>query len=179
MLPHLSYFLLEERLEMKLRYQSKVLVIVLIGFCLITEVLAERRFFKRRLFTQPKGEEILTFLDTLNTESELHLIILDSNLLVIPTKKDKKSKSQKKIEKEGYRIQLIASSSIEAMRDKKKEVESKLRLSAYISYDPPFYKLYVGDFISRRSAEKARVKIERKGYPDAWIVKSKILVSKR
>lgn len=116
----------------------------------------------------------LTFLDTLNKGKELNLA--GEDVVPISAKKENASQKAQRVKSNGYRIQLMASSSEETVRAKKKSVERELKLNVYIDFDEPYYKVYVGDYTSRRSANKALSQIKQSGYPDAWIVKSKVFV---
>jgi hypothetical protein len=115
-----------------------------------------------------------TYLDTLNRGKEVSLI-RDDISTGLSEKKDAPP-AGKKILPEGYRIQVLALTSMEAARAKKSAIESKLQLDVYIDFDKPYYKMYVGNYTSRKDAEKALSMIKESGYPDAWIVKSKVFV---
>jgi hypothetical protein len=78
----------------------------------------------------------------------------------------------------GFRVQCFASSSIETARAERQVIESRLDLPAYIVFANPYYKIQVGDFASREQAEAAVGKVKSVGYPDAWIVRSKVLVKR-
>ena len=115
-----------------------------------------------------------TYLDTLNRGKEISLIS-DTISTGLSEKKDAPP-AGKKIVPEGYRIQVLALTSMEAARAKKSAIESKLQLDVYIDFDKPYYKMYVGNYTNRKDAEKALNMIKESGYPDAWIVKSKVFV---
>lgn len=76
---------------------------------------------------------------------------------------------------QGYRVQILATSSIDDANTAKAAAESEFPGEwFYIAYDPPTYKLRVGNFLSRSEAETyARVLAER-GYPDAWVVPERV-----
>ena len=117
-----------------------------------------------------------TYLDTLNRGKEMSLT--NDSIITGISRKEDSAPEGKKILPDGYRIQLMALSSMEAVRDKKSIAEEELQLKVYIDYDKPYYKVYVGDYINRKDAEKALNIIKQSGYPDAWIVKSKVFVDK-
>jgi hypothetical protein len=106
----------------------------------------------------PETNVKLTFIDTLNQGREISLV-------------------QPSVQKTSYNeasshfsIQVVASSLIEAVRSKKKELERNTKLNLNIVFESPFYKLYAGDFDKRTDAESELVKIKNLGYPDAWVV---------
>ncbi len=120
-----------------------------------------------------------TFLDTLNKGREISLS--DDKISAIPiskTNEDNMKPDDKKVVPNGFRIQLMASSSVEKVRNEKKSIESKLDIAVYVYYDKPYYKICVGDYISHEDAEKELEKIRESGYPDAWIVSSKVFIDK-
>jgi len=43
-----------------------------------------------------------------------------------------------------------------------------------LEFDSPYYKVRLGDFHIREEAEEIREIVRSRGYPKAWIVKSKI-----
>lgn len=87
------------------------------------------------------------------------------------------------IEKEviqGFRIQLFATPNIdEANREKGMAIQRFYEDSTYVVYDPPVYKVRVGDFQTRFDASKRLPFVISLGYPDAWIVGDRIIVRKK
>lgn len=75
---------------------------------------------------------------------------------------------------QGFRIQIMASSSQESLLSQKSEVELRLKLKAYIKMVKPYYKMYVGNFTKRSDAEYHLTIIRANGYAKAWIVPSEI-----
>ncbi len=119
----------------------------------------------------PTGDA--TYLDTLNQNKEVALAKTDFSEAGLSAPSPSENTAKRQVD--GFRVQCFASSSIDAVREKKKEVESKTGLAAYIAYAEPYYKLHLGDFTSREKAEQGLQKIKRAGYADAWIVRSKIM----
>jgi hypothetical protein len=77
---------------------------------------------------------------------------------------------------QGYRIQIFASSSIDEAGKMKASVLLKLpQDSVYIVYDPPVYKVRLGDFPSRYDASTKLSGVVDQGYPEAWIVPDNIV----
>ena len=112
----------------------------------------------------------LTYLDTLNRGKEIRLSesdLANNSLQVSENQVGPASVAH-------YRIQLFASSRIETLREQKKELEPKLNLPMFIAYEAPYYKLLAGDFMQRSEAEAQLTKLKKSGFPDAWIVTSKI-----
>ena len=51
---------------------------------------------------------------------------------------------------------------------------SDIQVKFYLDFDSPYYKVRVGDFRSREEADNVREMVRSKGYPKAWIVKTKV-----
>ncbi len=78
---------------------------------------------------------------------------------------------------EGFRVQIFAFSSKDRAEKAKQEAEQVLSLPVYIEYDPSIdgpYKVRVGDFTTREEAERYKEKLRQEGYPDAFVVETKI-----
>ena len=75
---------------------------------------------------------------------------------------------------EGFRIQLLATQDRFNAEKFKSELEKIYKNKIYIIFEAPNYKVRVGDFINRKSAEEMRQNLSKKGYTTAWIIRSKI-----
>jgi len=77
---------------------------------------------------------------------------------------------------EGFRIQIFASASIDEANAARSLALQKLpEDSVYVVYDPPVYKVRVGDFPTRYDASQRLPSLIDRGYPDAWVVQDRIL----
>ena len=153
-----------------------IIVILITGFLPLknNQSFGERRRWKRRSEKTAEKEVNMTYLDSLNRGKEARLF--DNNLNTVNEEKKEKPQ-EKKIRENGYRIQLAASSSEKNIRSEQESAEEELRIKTYIIFEKPYYKIFAGDFPTRKDAEKAITRIKKLGYPNAWIVKSEILVS--
>jgi hypothetical protein len=78
---------------------------------------------------------------------------------------------------EGFRLQLLSTKDLESATRSKamaQEQFSDLQLKFYLEFDSPYYKVRTGDFKTRQEAESMRGIVRSRGYPQAWIVKTKI-----
>ncbi len=78
---------------------------------------------------------------------------------------------------DGFRVQLFATRDRQRAMVEKKEAEyvfAEDSVAVYIEFDAPMYKVRIGDCIQRGCAEELRQKARRKGYPTAWIVKTRV-----
>jgi hypothetical protein len=80
---------------------------------------------------------------------------------------------------QGFRIQIFSSANIDESTKIKANAQPKLpQDSVYVVYDPPVYKVRIGDFISRYEAGIKLPLVVEQGYPDAWIVPDRIIQRK-
>ena len=75
---------------------------------------------------------------------------------------------------EGFRVQVLATSSQENADRLRYELAIEYGKDIYIVFDAPNYKVRIGNFIDRRMAEKLRLELINKGYPSSWIIRTRI-----
>lgn len=80
--------------------------------------------------------------------------------------------------KEGFRVQVYAGTDLIRAKEMESNVKQKLSLEVYLIYEPPQYKVRVGDFLSRAAAMSFCDSLRQTGFPDAWVVKSLINLSR-
>jgi len=76
--------------------------------------------------------------------------------------------------KEGFRIQIFESTVASIARAEANRFQNILGDTVYIDFETPLYKLRIGNFIDRKSAEQAISVISRLGAKDSWIIRTKI-----
>jgi hypothetical protein len=75
----------------------------------------------------------------------------------------------------GFRVQLFATTDIDAANAKKVEAEGEFPEEwIYVEYDPPTYKVRAGNFQSRIEADRFVKLAAGKGYKDAWPVPERV-----
>lgn len=80
---------------------------------------------------------------------------------------------------QGYRIQIFASGSIdEANAMRMTAAQHITDDSLYVVFDPPVYKVRVGDFRTRAEASQRLGVIIGEGFTDAWVVGDRIVLRK-
>jgi hypothetical protein len=80
---------------------------------------------------------------------------------------------------QGFRIQIFASGSIdEANAMRQTAVQRLTEDSVYVVFDPPVYKVRVGDFRTRVEANQRLGVIGAMGFADAWVVGDRITMRK-
>jgi hypothetical protein len=79
---------------------------------------------------------------------------------------------------QGFRVQLLATGDESQAREAQKSAIFRFEEGVYLAFEPPLYKLRIGDCRTRKEAEELRQKAIRNGFDDAWIVPSKIQIGK-
>ena len=75
---------------------------------------------------------------------------------------------------EGYRVQILATRYFEYADSLAISISSKVNDSVYVEFETPNYKVRVGDFIYRDSAELLQKELLKMGYKTAWILRTRI-----
>lgn len=76
---------------------------------------------------------------------------------------------------DGYRILIIASDNMEEAGSVREDIKEKIsRREVYISFEPPFYKVKVGDFTDLAEANNLKFKLNQLGYTEARVVKETV-----
>jgi hypothetical protein len=76
---------------------------------------------------------------------------------------------------DGFRVQVIATDNIEEANQTRSEIYSKTtNKEIYINFEPPFYKVKVGDFTSRQDAEDLKFMLNQLGFKEARIVQETV-----
>lgn len=80
---------------------------------------------------------------------------------------------------QGFRIQIFATPSIdEANAMRMTAVQRMTDDSVYVVFDPPVYKVRLGDFRTRMEASQRLAFLVDHGFPDAWVVSDRIILRK-
>jgi hypothetical protein len=80
---------------------------------------------------------------------------------------------------DGYRVLVLTTDNIEEANQIKADVYfSKNVDDVYVDFEPPFYKVKVGDFELQKSADDLKFKLNQLGYKEAKVIKDKINIFK-
>ena len=82
-------------------------------------------------------------------------------------------------DKEVFRIQIFESSVASIARAEAKRFQNIFGDTVYTDFETPLYKLRIGSFKNRKSAEEAIETIQRLGAKDAWIIRTKAKSGKK
>lgn len=75
----------------------------------------------------------------------------------------------------GFRVQVLATDNLEEADSLKSELSLKVnQKNIYVIFDPPFYKVEVGDFISMSDAKDLNFKLNQMGYTDSRVIASTV-----
>lgn len=73
---------------------------------------------------------------------------------------------------QGYRVQIFVSSNMESAQKIVSEAEEIFPREVYLLYDAPYYKVRIGNCLTRREGDLLQERAVRRGYRDAWVVRS-------
>lgn len=80
---------------------------------------------------------------------------------------------------EGFRVLVLNTDNIEEANQLKADVNDKVdKNEVYVDFEPPFYKVKVGDFSDQKTADNIRFKLNQLGYKEAKVIKDKINIFK-
>ena len=77
-------------------------------------------------------------------------------------------------ESEGYRVQVLDTRYFERADSLAVIMKNTVSDSVYVDFEAPNYKVRIGDFIDRDSAESLQQDLVQMGYNSAWILRSRI-----
>ena len=75
---------------------------------------------------------------------------------------------------EGYRVQVLATRYFERADSLAVIMKNTVSDSVYVDFEAPNYKVRIGDFINRDSAELLQQELVQMGYNSAWILRARI-----
>jgi len=76
---------------------------------------------------------------------------------------------------DGYRVQVLSTDNIDEANQVRAEVYEKATMKeVYVIFEPPFYKVKVGDFTSKSEAENLRFKLNQLGYTESKVVQETV-----
>jgi hypothetical protein len=80
---------------------------------------------------------------------------------------------------DGFRVIVLTSDNLEEANQVKADVYFSLSTyEVYIDFEPPFYKVKVGDFDTLKPADELRFRLSQLGYKESKVIKDKINIYK-
>ena len=95
--------------------------------------------------------------------------VVSRNNMLSPESKNEADQTTKEV----FRIQIFESSVASIARAEAKRFQNIFGDTVYTDFETPLYKLRIGSFKNRKSAEEAIEAISRLGAKDAWIIRTK------
>jgi hypothetical protein len=77
--------------------------------------------------------------------------------------------------RDGYRIQIFSTPNRQEAEQKRIEALQQLAYPVYVVFQSPYYRVHVGDFLTRAQAQRALSEV-RLRYPSAWVVPDRVRV---
>jgi hypothetical protein len=76
---------------------------------------------------------------------------------------------------DGYRVQVLSTDDIDEANRIRTEIYEKIsRKEVYVIFEPPFYKVKVGDFTTKSEADNLRFKLNQLGYSESKVVQETV-----
>lgn len=96
--------------------------------------------------------------------------VVKTRIEVAPTKIHRPSKVQ------GFRVQIFSASNQQAAEQELVRAKGLLgREDVYVDFEPPFFKVRVGDFQDRRDAESLLGEVKDRGYETPFLVRTQVI----
>ena len=107
--------------------------------------------------------------DIPKTSKVLDQIFEESQFLILDSIRNKMNNT-----KDGYRLQIYDAITVTNANKTLKKYKKTLPDSLYIVFEAPFYKIRYGNYTSKKIAEDEKENLQKQGFKDIWIVKSRI-----
>ena len=107
--------------------------------------------------------------DIPKTAKVLDQIFEESQFLILDSIRNKMNST-----KDGYRLQIHDALTVTNANKTLKKYKKILSDSLYLVFEAPFYKIRYGNYTSKKIAEDEKENLQKQGFKDIWIVKSRI-----
>jgi hypothetical protein len=85
-------------------------------------------------------------------------------------------RDEKDVSVMGYRVQLFVSTNYYEALALRDSAAAKMTENVYFDYEQPYYKIRLGNFTEREKAEGVKERAKSLGYPDAWVIQTKVII---
>jgi len=75
----------------------------------------------------------------------------------------------------GWRVQLFASTSMVSADQEAELARDRFVESVYVEYEPPYYKVRLGDYLTKDGAKGMANRAKTQGYDEAWVVETLVV----
>ena len=107
--------------------------------------------------------------DIPKTAKVLDQIFEESQFLILDSIRNKTNST-----KDGYRLQIHDALTVTNANKTLKKYKKILSDSLYIVFEAPFYKIRYGNYTSKKIAEDEKENLQKQGFKNIWIVRSRI-----
>ena len=107
--------------------------------------------------------------DIPKTAKVLDQIFEESQFLILDSIRNKMNST-----KDGYRLQIHDALTVTNANKTLKKYKKILSDSLYLVFEAPFYKIRYGNYTSKKIAEDEKKNLQKQGFKNIWIVKSRI-----
>ncbi|NIA28890.1 MAG: hypothetical protein GWP06_03120 [Actinobacteria bacterium] len=108
----------------------------------------------------------------ISSKSQGETGVLDIDKFLQGGKNNDSSRVEEKVP--GYRVQIISTRDEAEARAVKRDALFIFDEGVYLTFDDPYYKVRVGDAVSRFDANDLQEVAVSKGYLEAWVVRSEV-----
>ena len=76
---------------------------------------------------------------------------------------------------DGYRVLVVATDDMDEANSVRADIRAKIkRKEVYISFEPPFYKVKIGDFTDIKESNNLKFKLNQLGYTEARVIQETV-----
>ena len=79
----------------------------------------------------------------------------------------------------GFRIQIKSTKNYDEAVEILKDAQAKFFHEIYLDYEPPYYKIRIGNFTQKLEAENLKSFSQEIGYADSWVVLTKVVIKSK
>ncbi len=76
----------------------------------------------------------------------------------------------------GFRVQIFSSFEKDEAEKIAENARNKLNEKVYVEFDPPYYKIRIGNIIDSEEAEALKTEIKSYGYSESLVVRTRIII---
>ena len=78
----------------------------------------------------------------------------------------------------GFRVQLFSTTDYYSAISTRNEALTKFTEEIFLDFEQPYYKIRVGNFTDKQKADELRIIARSIGYPEAWVIQTKVTINK-
>ncbi len=123
--------------------------------------------------------DVNQFKDHLWTIKPVTRILPPSDTVVNTIPDNNNSDEPKTVTVAGYRVQLYSTTDYYAAVRVRNEAMTRFTEEIIMDFEQPYYKIRIGNYIDRQEAEAIRIHARTIGYPEAWLIQTKVTITKQ